>query len=106
MRSKVGTSNKVQTQGTALVTIIAVIFILSILASVILVLLANQVRVAEHDVRRTRALHAAEATMVRELELLRRKLSKDSNWNVGGIPVTVDITTVNNVSTLDLTSKY
>ncbi|MDD5005975.1 MAG: hypothetical protein PHS93_05685 [Candidatus Omnitrophica bacterium] len=62
-------------KGAALLTVIAIIFILMILSSVMLSLLANQTRLVEHDIARAKAKYATEAVMVRQIDNIRRTQS-------------------------------
>jgi len=59
-------------RSVALMTVIIIIFILTILASVMLSLLANQTRLIEHDISRTKAKYATEAAMVDQLDYARK----------------------------------
>jgi Tfp pilus assembly protein PilX len=85
-------------KGIALMTVVILIIILTILSSVMLSILANQNRYIEHNIARTKARYATEATMVRALDSLRRNPSQSETgvttisgkydnlgqyWNVG-----------------------
>lgn len=61
-------------KAAALMTVLILVFILTILATVMLTLLSNQTRIIEHNVARTKIRYADEAAMVRELDHARRNL--------------------------------
>ena len=72
-------------KSAALLTVIIIIIILTILASVMLSLLANQTRLIEHDIARTKAKYANEAIMVRQLDHIRLNSEfLGSNQHVSG----------------------
>ena len=71
-------------KGAALLTVIIVIFILTILASVMLNLLSSQTRIVEHDISRVKSKYANEAIIVRQLELFRNNLTPETSSSVSG----------------------
>ncbi|MDD5618656.1 MAG: hypothetical protein PHG69_06125 [Candidatus Omnitrophica bacterium] len=73
-----------ENKAVALITIVVLIFILTILSSAMLSILANQTRYVEHNVARAKAKYAAEATMIRELDVLRRTGTAESQHQVTG----------------------
>ena len=96
-------------KGMALVTVLIIIFVLTILTGVILTLLSNQVRLIEHDNARTESRYADEAVMVRELELLRKNLAVDTTFTIDNMPIDVNYTPgagINQTGVLNLTHDY
>ena len=71
-------------KGVALLTIITIIFVLTILATAMISLIASQTRLVEHDLARTKARYANEAAMVREIERLRKNLTLEATHGVSG----------------------
>ena len=59
-------------QGVALVTVLAFVLVLTILAGVLLGLMTNQIRISEHQIRRIKAYYAAWAGLVHNFERLRK----------------------------------
>lgn len=71
-------------KGIALLTVIIIVLVLTILSSVMLSILANQTRYIEHNIARTKAKYATEATMVRKLDALRRDAAIELSHPVSG----------------------
>lgn len=104
-------------KGVALLTVITIVFILTILSTAMISLISSQTRFIEHGVARTKAKYANEAAMVRELERLRLNTSLEATHSVSGkydnpstdwIVSIVNTTTppISGISEIDFTVDY
>jgi len=74
-------------KGVVLVVVIGVMLVIFTLALAALFLMTQESRIAEHKIRRTRAFFAAQAGMIRALDMLRTGADPSGTFNIGaGIP--------------------
>ena len=81
-------------RGAALLTVLILIFILSILAGVLLTLLSSEAKLVSHGIFRSEMRHFTESGMVRQIELLRRGLGVESG------PLDIDFDGINDIDTI------
>lgn len=85
-------------KGVILVVVIGIMLVILTLALAALHLMAQESRITEHNIKRTRAFYAAQAGMIYALEELRKGTDPSGAINIGagisgyppaGLPVTI-----------------
>jgi len=102
LRHKKGRDKTGKKKGLALMTVLIIIFIITGLAAVVLYLMGNQAIIAEHKIKRSKAMYAARAGMISAMECLRRDNCPGCSPIASHLPCTY---TLNNINGYDVNVK-
>lgn len=76
-------------KGVILTITLSFVIVLSIIAGIAVLIMSNQARITETQIRRTRAFYAAQAAIVEALQALRTGSAVPASVNVNGLTANI-----------------